>query len=93
MCSRWGEVGSRIVVFDEKAKKLFLRSQHLRKELKEVGGCYIAVWGTVFWDQIPLLEQQLESHPGWSPEIRNDEAKEMGRGRHRPLQSDWLFSQ
>lgn len=48
-----------------KPKEAFLRRWHLSKERKEVGGHYIAIWGTVFQDRVPILEGQLESHCGW----------------------------
>ena len=50
-----------------KPKKAFLRRWHLSKELKEVGGHYTAIWGTVFQDRVSILEGQLESHYGWIP--------------------------
>lgn len=65
MCAR-GRVGSRRGwSLMRKPKEAFLRRWHLSKERKEVGGHYIAIWGTVFQDRAPILEGQLESHCGW----------------------------
>lgn len=62
MCAR-GRVGSRRVVFDEEAKRGL--PEEMAFELKEVGGHYIAIWGAVFQDRVPILEGQLESLCGW----------------------------
>lgn len=64
MCAR-GRVGSRRVVFDEEAKRGL--PEEMAFELKEVGGHYIAIWGAVFQDRVPILEGQLESLCGWIP--------------------------